>query len=125
TGLFVNPPYEFSPEDNLAYRDYILLHEAAAQFIALHSPNSRVLTTWPGSEELSRPYLGYVTKPVSVLAIDNFSLDPIMTVAQRRPDFDLAYLFSTKYEPPDRIVDWAWWNRFKVRFFDYHRELPP
>jgi len=31
--LFVNPPYGFSPEDNLAYRDYIRLHQGAEVFL--------------------------------------------------------------------------------------------
>ena len=28
-GWFINPPYGFAPEDNLAYRDYIRLHQNA------------------------------------------------------------------------------------------------
>src|SRR5205807_9137616 len=35
TALFTNPPYGFSIEDNLAYRDYILMHTEAARFLAM------------------------------------------------------------------------------------------
>ncbi len=31
-GWFINPPYGFAPEDNLAYRDYIRLHQNAEAF---------------------------------------------------------------------------------------------
>ena len=31
SALFINPPYGFSPEDNLAYRDYIRLHRSSTQ----------------------------------------------------------------------------------------------
>ena len=57
--IFVNPPYGFSPEDNLAYRDYIGLHQEAAAFLEARYPHARVLTAWPANDELSRPYLGY------------------------------------------------------------------
>ena len=31
-GLFINPPYGFSLEDNLAYRDYVVMHAGASRF---------------------------------------------------------------------------------------------
>ena len=40
----LNPPYEFAPEDNLAYRDYILLHQQAEEFVEARYPMARVLT---------------------------------------------------------------------------------
>ena len=54
-GLFTNPPYGFSLEDNLAYRDYVILHAEAERFVALRYPEARILTAWPASDELSRP----------------------------------------------------------------------
>ena len=46
-GWFWNPPYGFSPEDNLAYRDYIVLHEYAERFLEARYPMAHVLTAWP------------------------------------------------------------------------------
>ena len=39
-GLFTNPPYGFSLEDNLAYRDYIVMHAEASRFLlcAIRTP---------------------------------------------------------------------------------------
>ncbi len=59
---FWNPPYGFSPEDNLAYRDYVLLHEDAERFLEARYPMAHVLTAWPASDELTRPWLGYMTQ---------------------------------------------------------------
>ena len=56
-GWFSNPPYGFAPEDNLAYRDYILLHQHAEQLLEARYPMARVLTAWPASDELTRPTL--------------------------------------------------------------------
>jgi hypothetical protein len=124
--LFVNPPWGFAPEDNLAYRDYVVLHQAADELVSTKYANARVLTAWPASEELSQPYLGYVKRPVRVLSIDDFSLAHMMAAADSRAQFDVALLFSTKYEPPRRLLgDWPAWDRIKTRFFGYHRDLPP
>src|SRR5208337_1807450 len=48
-GLFSNPPYGFSLEDNLAYRDYIVMHAEASRFLAMRYSGERVLTAWPAS----------------------------------------------------------------------------
>ena len=65
--LFINPPYGFAPEDNLAYRDFIVMHEDAARFLEARYSSARVLTAWPASGELSQPQLGYISKPLRVV----------------------------------------------------------
>ncbi len=123
--LFVNPPYSFSPEDNLTYRDYIRLHQRAANFLEMHYPNARVLTAWPASDELSRPYLGYVQKPMQVVRIDDFSVEQVLSGADARSRFDVALVFSTKYEPHSIFDRWQLWRKWKAQYFDYHVDLAP
>jgi len=124
--LFVNPPYGFSIEDNLAYRDYILLHQHAEDFLEARYPMARVLTAWPASDELTRPYLGYVTRPMRVFRIEDFTVDQLMTASHQRSNFDVALVFSTKYEPPHAWFDhWDTWRQWKTQFFGYHRDVPP
>ncbi len=123
---FWNPPYGFSPEDNLAYRDYILLHQDAERFLEARYPMAHVLTAWPASDELARPWLGYVTRPVQVVRIEDFSLDEVLSAADFRSHFEVALVFSTKYEPAHPLLDrWKTWTDLKRRFFGYHRDLPP
>ncbi len=124
--LFINPPYGFSMEDNLAYRDYIILHQRAEQFVETHYPHVRVLTAWPASDELSRPYLGYVCRPIRVFRIEDFAVDQLASAAEMRSQWDIALLFSTKYEPAHSWFQrWRAWQEWKSRFFGYHRDLPP
>jgi len=126
TALFVSPPYGFSLEDNLAYRDYILLHQRAEHFIQTRYPSSRVLTAWPASDELTRPDLGYIDRPVRVLRIENFTADHVQAAADLRGSFDLALVFSTKYLPAHPWFDrWHAWQRWKTEYFGYHRDVPP
>jgi 4-amino-4-deoxy-L-arabinose transferase-like glycosyltransferase len=124
--LFLNPPYGFSFEDNLAYRDYIQLHQRAEDFLEARYPMARVLTAWPASDELARPYLGYVTRPLRVVRIENFSYEQLASAADVRDQFDVALMFSTKYLPPHSLLArWPWWQKIQIRFFGFHRDLPP
>ena len=125
-GWFWNPPYGFSPEDNLAYRDYVLLHENAERFLEARYPMAHVLTAWPASDELTRPWLGYSTRPMQVVQIEDFSLEQIVSAADFRSHFEVALVFSTKYEPEHPLLDrWQTWTELKRRFFGFHRDLPP
>jgi hypothetical protein len=124
--LLINPPHGFSIEDNLAYRDYILLHQRAEEFTEARYPMAKVLTAWPASDELTRPYLGYVTRPMRVLRLEDFSAPQIVAVADLRADFDMALVFSTKYEPPHPWFErWRKWQQWKTEFFGYHRDVTP
>jgi len=123
---FWNPPYGFSPEDNLAYRDYIVLHQDGERFLEARYPMAHALTAWPASDELTRPWLGYVTRPVQVVRIEDFSLDEVLSAADFRSHFEVALVFSTKYEPAHPLLErWPKWTDLKRRFFGYHRDLPP
>jgi hypothetical protein len=122
--LFVNPPYGFAFEDNLAYRDYTILHRAAEKFLEVQYPEARVLTAWPASDEITRPYLGYVSRPLGVVRADNFSRSEMSLAAGARSEFDVVLVFSTKYLPPNSLVDrWPTWERLQARFFGFHRDL--
>jgi hypothetical protein len=120
-GLFASPPYRISPEDNLVYADFVRLHKAAAQRIsALDHP--RVLPAWPGSDELQRPYLGYVSRPVEVVPIENFTARELDRARrQLAGSYDYALVFSGKYEPAHQLR--GWWEEMQIRYFDYHRDV--
>ena len=124
--LVRNPPYGFAPEDNLAYRDYVVMHQHAESFLEARYAGARVLTAWPASDEISRPYLGYVTRPMRVVRIEDFTADEVMGAAQERRRFDVALVFSTKYEPARPLLGhWRAWENLKTRFFGFHHDLPP
>jgi len=125
-GLFSNPPYGFSLEDNLAYRDYIVLHVEASRFLAMRYSDARVLTAWPASDELTRPWLGYASRPLRVLRIEDFSSPQIDLAVRGRSHYDVLVAFSTKYQPPHPLLEnWDWWQRIKEKFFGYHRDMLP
>lgn len=123
---FWNPPYGFAPEDNLAYRDYVVLHQRAETFLEARYPMAHVLTAWPASDELTRPWLGYTTRPMQVVRIEDFSLEQMMSAADYSGHFEAALVFSTKYEPVHSLSEhWTAWRELKRKFFGFHEDVPP
>src|SRR5271165_2779742 len=124
--LLTPPPYRIAPEDTLLYRDYVILHRLAANELAARYPHARVLTAWPASDELTRPFLGYVKQPLPVVGIQNFSPFEIERASQATEQFEVALLFTTKWQPPYPLLQrLPFGEELQERFFDYHEDLPP
>jgi hypothetical protein len=121
--LFFNPPYRFAPEDNLTYRDFVRLHAGAARFLNDHEHDATILTAWPAQDELTKTYLGYTTRPLRVTTVRNFTVEEVLRAQQRRGQYQVVYMFSTK-------VAGGWlrprfWERINARFFDDHQDMDP
>lgn len=124
-GLFINPPYRFAPEDNLSYADSIRLQQDAIHQAVTRYRDQTILTAWPASDELTKPELGYMRRPVSVITIDNFSLPQIQRAAALS-GYTVGLIFSTKYDPP--LLPFSLGRRNEEldrRYFDFHRDLTP
>lgn len=122
--LFFDPPYRIAPEDNLTYKDFVELHERAAKFLEQHEQNSTILTAWPATDELTRPYLGYVQQPFQLIPVQDFTVEEIVKARQMRSQYQVAYLFSTKYE----VLPWIRsdrWEQLNRRYFGSHRDVSP
>ena len=123
--LFFNPPWFISPEDNLTWGNFVRMHQQAARYVERHYAEDHILTAWPASDELNRPFLGYVARPLSVVRIENFSASEILRAEQQEENFDVVVAFSTKYEPPRGIFQRIpGWTQAQTRYFDFHQDLP-
>jgi hypothetical protein len=123
--LFFNPPWFISPEDNLTWAAYVRMHQEAARYVERHYAQERILTAWTASDELNRPFLGYVEKPLSVVRLENFTGEEILRAAQAPESFDVVVAFSTKYEPPRGFFQQIpGWTAVQTRYFDFHQDLP-
>ncbi len=124
--IWLNPPYAFAPEDNLAYRDMIELHQEAVGLLAKQFPDARVLTAWPATAELEHPELGYTRVPIRTSGVPNFSAEEMKQVLTRPATYDTALLFSTKWEPPSGQADLGRMHEeADERYFDFHHDLRP
>ncbi len=101
-GNWINPPYPFPYEDNLAFADFAKLHEAAAQFLAARYPKATITTAWPLSLELSRPELGYVSRPLAVARIPDLTATTL-----RRTNWvgtDVFVMFSRSWDQSPNLM---------------------
>jgi hypothetical protein len=93
---FINPPYPFPYENNLAFTSFIQLEQDIAARIG-SLPNIRVVTAFPVADALRNPDFGFVTRPGKVVTIEDFSPGEIAKALPQAPDF-LVY-FPRQWDP--------------------------
>ena len=124
--IWLDPPYAFAPEDNLTYRDMVVLHQQAVSVIARRFPTATVLTAWPATAELEHPELGYTHLPFAFVGIQNFSIEQMQKAAAEPAAYDTALLFSTKWEPPPGRANLGKEHEATdTKYFDFHHDLQP
>jgi len=125
-GLYVNPPYRFAPEDNLAYARVIRMHMAGIEQLRAHYQGATVLSAWPVTDELAKPELGYVKEPFAVYRLEDFTSTQIDRAASEPGNFSTALVFSTKYDPPSLPLSLGPRSEaMDERYFGLHHDLPP
>jgi hypothetical protein len=125
-GLFVNPPYGFAPEDNLAFVHLVRLQEAGIAELNKRYAGATVLTAWPVSDDLTRPELGYLKQPYDVYRIEDFSAPEIEHAAQEPDKYSAALVFSTKVDPPHPLLSLGpKSSELDEKYFGLHHDLPP
>lgn len=100
SALWLNPPSSFAPEDNLTYRDMIVVDQEAINFVAQHYPDATILTAWPVAADVFRPELGYVQRPLKAISIEDFTLPQIQKAAKESDRYDTAIVFTTHFDTP-------------------------
>jgi hypothetical protein len=125
-GLFINPPYRFAPEDNLAYAKVVRMHLAGIAQLTRRYKGATVLSAWPVTDELTRPELGYVKQPWDVYRLEDFTPEQIARAAAEPEKYSAALVFSTKYDPP--VLGLSLGPKSEAldeRYFGLHHDLPP
>ena len=126
SALWLNPPTSFAPEDNLTYRDMIVVDQEAIDFVAQRYPNATILTAWPVAADIFRPELGYVTHPLKAVSIEDFTLPQIRKAAKEPDSYDTAIVFTTHFVTPSfRAYLMAHPNSRRGQEFATTRDLTP
>ncbi len=125
-GLFINPPYRFAPEDNLAYARVVRLHLAGIAQLNQRFPGSTVMSAWPVTDELTRPELGYLKEPFEVYRVEDFTKEQMDRAAAEPGKYSAALVFSTKYDPPSLPLSLGPKSEaMDQRYFGLHHDLMP
>lgn len=122
-GLFLNPPFPFPYENNLAMADFIHLHREAAHFLEQTCPNSTISTAWPLTQALRNPAFGYVDHPLSAAETSDLRASTLNALPPQ--SLDVLVLYSRTWEPSWGVLHWAPVRAFLTRYYDYDREMTP
>jgi 4-amino-4-deoxy-L-arabinose transferase-like glycosyltransferase len=114
---FINPPYPFPFEENLAFADFLELHRDAAGYIAHWYRDPLVQTAWPMSAELGRPELGFVARPVRVELLPNFSRSTIGALDWSKAQ--IVVVFSRTWDPRLSLMHLGFLRNVWSRFYNF------
>jgi 4-amino-4-deoxy-L-arabinose transferase-like glycosyltransferase len=101
-GNWINPPYPFPYDNNLAFTDFLRLQQQAVAYLVRRCPGVPVQTAWPLTLQLSRPELGLVTRRIPVDPIPNFSPRTLENIDWGR--FRVLVAFSRNWDPDVNVL---------------------
>ena len=117
---FINSPFPFPYENNLAVIDFVQLQKQAADFVEFQFSGSTVASAWPFPDALRRPEFGYVSRPISVRGLDNFNE---ATVLDAGTEFDVLVIYSRTWEPRWGVLASPWVRDFLARYYFYEPQI--
>ena len=126
-GLFVNPPYGFAPEDNLAYAHVVRLHQAGIAQLNDRYSGATVLTAWPMTRR-AEPAGTWLSEAALRGLSGSRTLPPhqIARAAAEPEKYSAALVFSTQIDPQSRIFTLGSESKaMDERYFGLHHDLPP
>jgi hypothetical protein len=122
-GLFVNPPFPFPYENNLAMVDFVNLQVDAARFVERHYPTATVYTAWPLTAALRRPEFGYVEHPLRAVETSDLHESTLRALAPAHPD--VLILYSRTWEPQWGVLRFAAVQALLRRYYEFEPEMTP
>ena len=120
-GWFVNPPFPFPYENNLAMADFVRLHRSAAAFLETNFPGGVVYTAWPLTAALRRPEFGYVTRALRTRETSDLRASTLEALAGENAGILVVY--SRTWDPPWGVLRISWVRRFLSAYYDYAPEI--
>lgn len=99
---WINPPYPFPFEENLAFTDFLKLHRDAADYIAHWYADPVVQTAWPMSAELSQPELGFTPRKIRVRTLPDMTAETIAGIEWSTAQ--IVVVFSRSWDPRTSVL---------------------
>jgi hypothetical protein len=121
--MFLNPPFPFPYENNLAMVDFVDLQVNAAHFVEAHYPDATVYTSWPLTAALRRPEFGYVRHPLRAVETSDLHESTLRALAPAHPD--VLILYSRTWEPLWGVLRFSVVQAFLRRYYEFEPEMTP
>lgn len=120
-GLFVNPPYPFPFENNLAMVDFVDLHRDAAQYLEASHPDQTIYTAWPLTAALRNPAFGYVDRKLAAFETSDFRYSTLERINSK--GVDVLVLYSRTWDPRWSVLRWPIVERLLRHFYEYEPQM--
>jgi hypothetical protein len=121
SSLFINPPYPFPFENNLAMADFVELHKSAAEFLEQHYAGQTVYTAWPLTAALRRPEFGYVDRALATQETSDLHRS---TLRRLNPSaVKVLVLYSRTWEPEWGLLQVEWVRQLLSHFYEYEPQM--
>ena len=122
--VFINPPYPFPYENNLAFSDFVRLEQSAVEQIAhdglAYPGGGLIAASFPVSNALRNPDFGYAESQSHVLQVTTFTRPEVERLAAQAPDMILV---SPRPWDPLHLLDHGAVARLLTRTYGYEPEL--
>ena len=120
-GSFVNPPYPFPFENNLAMTDFVLLHREAARALEQSYAKETIYTAWPLTAALRRPEFGYVARPLATSETSDLHAS---TLSKLKPGaVRVLVLYSRTWDPDGGVLRIPLVRNFLARFYEFEPQM--
>ncbi len=124
SGLFFNPPYPFSFENNLAMVDFVELQRDAAAYLEAQAPGKRIASAWPFVDAIARPEFGYVRQGLNVTGrAEDFTLPHLADLDLRQ--IDVLVVFSRTWALDGGELDFDWVRKYIRLNWGHHMQATP
>lgn len=124
TANFLNPPYPFPFENNLAFAGFVRLEESAARTVEQHGlvlpGGGLIATAFPVANALRNPDFGFVQMPQNVIEIPDFTCFEVEKLKLQHPDMVVVY---HRIWDPMHLLDHPVFSRFLTRYYGYEPEM--
>lgn len=123
--LWVAPPWwPDALENSLGMADFTDLQRQTAAYLEKNASTQTIATAWPLSAVLTQPALGYVSRPLPVARLRDFSATCLQKI--HRGDIDLMVRYSQGWDPPGNILPRNRVSRwFGRRYLGYQLSIEP
>jgi len=120
TGWFVNPPYPFPLENNLAVVDFVYLQRDAAQYLESFYPQARIATVWPFTEAVKNVDFGYVQHRLNTISVPGLTRDDFAKLDLA--NIDVLVVYTRGGTPPAWLLTIAPARDLLARFANIYPE---
>jgi hypothetical protein len=120
-GLFLNSPFPYPYENNLAVVDFVRLQQQAAAWIEVHHPNGAIASAWPFPDALRRPEFGYVSRGIYTRPLPDF--DSASVAALKGTQVDALVVYSRTWEPRWSVLHSDWIREFLEKYYFYSPQI--